>query len=167
MRPISAAASIMRHSIGALGEAMLVAAIIAALAFALAPVYAPADFLAGTGEAAAGKGGGKPSGGGGTLSLVMLDGGDNSANHGERASFNVSTTATDRPFVGVRCYQGANFVLDGYTGYFPTYMFDPWVTLDSLYWADGVDANCTARLFHYDKRGNQKVLATLDFTAAP
>ena len=115
---------------------------------------------------------GKGGGGGKTtspssLSLVLLDSTDGMAHHGQRVGFDVSTTATDRPFVGVRCWQGANWVLDGYTGYFETYMFEPWVTLDSPYWADGVDATCTARLFYYDRKGNQKVLATLDFPAQP
>jgi hypothetical protein len=102
-----------------------------------------------------------------TLSLVMLDGTDATANRGERAAFNVSTTATTRPFVGVRCYQGGNFVLDGYTGYFDGYLYDPWVTLDSPYWDPQASADCTARLFYYDRRGNQKVIATLGFVAQP
>ncbi|HVL53581.1 MAG TPA: hypothetical protein VM344_04920 [Vitreimonas sp.] len=167
MRAVSTAASVVRHSLGAVGEALLIAAIIAALLLALAPVYKPADFLAGTGSAQAAKGG---NGGGGktstsSLSLVLLDSTDGFAHHTQRVAFDVSTTATDRPFVGVRCWQGTDWVLDAYTGYFESYMFDPWVTLDSDYWTPGVDATCTARLFYYDKRGNQKVLATLDFPA--
>lgn len=126
--------------------------------------------LAGTTLAAAGGrgdggGGGKPAGG--TIEHYLLDGGDAVAHHTERVAFNVTTAATDRPFVGVRCWQGATWVLDGYTGYFPTYMFEPWVTLDSSYWTPDQAANCTARLFYYDKRGNQKVLATVDFAALP
>lgn len=120
------------------------------------------------GTALAGKGNpGKPGTAAGTINLVMLDGEDATPNYGERVAFDVSTTATDRPFVGVRCYQGATFVMDGYTGYFPTYMFDPWVTLGSPYWDPAVPADCTARLFLYDKRGNQKVLATATFQAQP
>ena len=181
MRVVSALASTTRHSVGAVAEALLVAAIIAALLLAFAPVYQPADFLAGTESAQAakggngggakggdGKGGGKPSGGGsGTIALALLDGGDSVANYRERAAFDVSTTATDRPFVGLRCFQGANFVLDGYVGYFDDYMFDPWITLGSPYWQPDVAANCTARLFWYDSRGNQNVVATLDFVVLP
>lgn len=122
--------------------------------------------IAGTTLAAAGGGGGgKPSGG--TIQHYLLDGADAVANHTERVAFTVTTTATDRPFVGVRCWQGTAWVLDGYTGYFPTYMFEPWVTLDSSYWTPDQPASCTARLFYYDKRGNQKVLATVDFAALP
>ena len=109
---------------------------------------------------------GKPAaGGGGTLRLVLMDGATQAAHDG-RVTFEVSTTATDRPFVGLRCWQGSNWVSDGYVGYFPGAMFDPWFTLDSPYWADGVAASCTARLFYYDRRGNQKVLATMSFPVA-
>lgn len=122
--------------------------------------------VAGTTLAAKGGngGGGRQSG---TIALVVLDGADGTANHGERVGFDVATTATDRPFVGVRCWQGSQWVLDGYTGYFDSYMFDPWVTLDSPYWTSGAPADCSARLFSYDKRGNQKILATVDFVAQP
>lgn len=119
----------------------------------------------GGGNGGGGKGGGKASDA--TITLYVLDGTDALANHTERVAFNVSTSATDRPFVGVRCWQGTTWVLDAYTGYFPSYMFEPWVTLDSSYWTHGQVADCTARLFYFDKRGNQKVLATVDFTALP
>ncbi len=116
-------------------------------------------------------GGGKPGAGGGgggssSFSLVLMDGATQAAHDG-RVTFNVSTTATDRPFVGLRCWQGTNFVYDGYVGYFPGAMFDPWFTLDSPYWADGVQTSCTARLFYYDRRGNQNVLLEQSFPVAP
>jgi len=122
--------------------------------------------IAGTALAApgGGKGGGKAPAG--SLSLVLLDGSDTVANYRERAAFDVVTSAS-RPFVGLRCWQNGGIVLDGYTGYFDGYMFDPWVTLGSPYWDASASADCTARLFTYDKRGNQKVIATLDFTAWP
>jgi hypothetical protein len=174
MQALTTAASGVRHALMAVTEALLIAAIIALLAFMLAPISSEANQLAGTGDAVAAKGGNtnKGSGGGGktsgaTISLVVLDGTDDVANHRERVAFDVSTTATDRPFVGLRCYQGANFVLDGYTGYFDEYLYDPWITLGSPYWDPAVAADCTARLFYFDKRGNQKVLATLEFGAYP
>lgn len=142
------------HSLQAVAEAGLLATLVVGL-IAL-PAFA----------ARGGNGGGKPAGGG-TLSLVLLDGTDAVANYMERVAFDVSTTATDRPFVGVRCWQAESFVMDAYTGYFEDYMFDPWVTLGSTYWDPNAPANCTARLFYYDKRGSQKVLATLDFPALP
>ena len=79
-------------------------------------------------------------------------------------TFEVSTTATDRPYVGVRCWQGSAWVYDGYVGYFPEYMYpEDWFVLDSPYWTPGTPATCTARLFYYDRRGNQKILTTHDF----
>jgi hypothetical protein len=165
MRAVSTAASVARHSVGAAGEAFLIAAILAALLFALSPVFKPAGLLAGAGTAAAAKPGAAQSGS--SLRLIPLDSTDGFAHHTQRVAFDVTTSATDRPFVGVRCWQGSNWVLDAYTGYFATYMFDRWVTLDSPYWTPGADATCTARLFYYDKRGNQKVVATLNFPALP
>jgi hypothetical protein len=118
--------------------------------------------------AIAAKGGGdkgKP-GAGSSFSLVLMDGATEAAHNG-RITFDVSTTATDVPEVGLRCYQGSNWVFDGYVGYFPSYMFDPWFTLDSGYWADGVAAICNARLFYFDGRGREIVLQTMTFPVAP
>lgn len=144
-----------RRLLGAAAEASL----ITLLTFGL---------IAGTTFAAkGGSGGGGKADRGGSIAIVVLDGADATANHTERVGFEVSTTVSDRPFVGVRCWQASEWVLDGYTGYFDTYMFDPWVTLDSPYWEPGAAADCSARLFYYDKRGNQKVLASIDFTAQP
>ena len=139
---------------------------IALIAAVAALVLAPA------GLAGKGGGGGKPPGGGGggggssSFSLVLMDGATQAAHNG-RVTFNVSTTATDRPFVGLRCWQGTNWVYDGYVGYFPGAMFDLWFLLDSESWADGAPASCTARLFYYDRRGNQNVLMQQSFPVAP
>ena len=53
MRATRTVASVARHSLGTGLEAILVAAIIFALLLALAPIYRPAAFLAGTGQALA------------------------------------------------------------------------------------------------------------------
>jgi hypothetical protein len=132
------------------------------LSFALIPVIV-ALVLALVPTAFAGKPGG---GGSSSLSLVLMDGATQAAHNG-RITFNVSTTATDRPFVGLRCWQGTTWIYDAYVGYFPDAMFDPWFTLGSASWADGIAANCTARLFYYDRRGNQKLLTTMSFPVAP
>jgi hypothetical protein len=117
--------------------------------------------------AAKGGGGGKPSGGSSSsFSLVLMDGATQAAHYG-RITFNVSTTATATPQVGLRCYQGSNWVYDAYVGYFPGYMFDQWFTLTSNYWVDGVPATCDARLFYNDSRGRQVVLKTMSFPVAP
>ena len=46
-------------------------------------------------------------------------------------------------------------------------MFDQWLMLDSPYWVTGQNASCEARLFHFDKRGREKVLNTHDFIVLP
>ena len=128
----------------------------------LALAIAPAALAARGG----GGGGGKPSGATSTFTLVLMDGATQAAHNG-RITFDVSTTATDVPEVGLRCYQGSNWVFDAYVGYYPSYLFNPWFTLDSNYWADGVAATCNARLFHYDRRGRELVLKTMSFPVAP
>ena len=120
--------------------------------------------------ALAGKGGGKPGGGSASsnasLSLVLLDSTDGIAHMGQRVTFNVSTSVAS-PMVGVRCYQGSNWVYDAYVGFFDGYLFDPWVTLKSNYWVAGLSASCNARLFYNDNRGRENVLATMTFPVAP
>jgi hypothetical protein len=119
--------------------------------------------------ALAGKGS-KPTGGsGGSSTLtgpVMVNDvdGNGAVSHGDWINFNVSTTATGTPTVGLRCYQNGNFVLDGYVGYYPSWMFTPYFILDSSYWQSGVAADCTARLFYNNRRGQEVVLSTLTFT---
>lgn len=130
----------------------------------LVTVVTMAPALAGGGKSGE-RGGGKKLGG--TLELVVLESGDGVANHYDRVTFDVSTSATDRPFVGVRCWQGSEWVYDGYVGMFDEYLFDPWLTLDSPYWTEGSSADCEARLFHYDNRGREKILNTLAFPVWP
>lgn len=113
----------------------------------------------------------KPSGGSsstltGPVMYTDLNG-NGVANHGDSITFNVSTTATSTPEVGLRCYQGSAWVLDGYVGYYPSYAFNPYFTLDSSYWDSSQSASCTARLFYYDSRSREHVLATLSFDVAP
>lgn len=163
--PVSA----VRNSAATVAEALLAAAIMTALVFFLAPVSQQADLLAGTGDVAAAKGG---NGGGGrtagaTVAVVVLSGSDTVANHTERITFSVDTTATDRPFVELWCWQGTTGVFNNQIGIFDTYLWDPWLTLDSTYWTDGVEATCTARTYYFDKRGNQKNLSTIEVIVAP
>lgn len=118
--------------------------------------------------AAKGGGGGKPTGStSATMRLVPLDSTDGVVHHKQRITFEVQQTATDRPFVGVRCWQGADWVFDGYIGLFADTSDDQWEIMDSPYWQAGRDAACTARLFWYDRRGNENVLATMQFAVAP
>jgi hypothetical protein len=95
-----------------------------------------------------------------------MDGATQPAHYG-RITFDVETTATDVPEVGLRCYQGSNFVFDAYVGYHENYLFDPWFTLQSNYWVDGLAATCNARLFYWDRRGREVLLKTMSFSVAP
>jgi hypothetical protein len=133
----------------------------------LASIVAFIVVLALAPTAVAGKGG-KPGGGSDSSSfrLVLMDGATQAAHNG-RITFDVSTTETAAPFVGLRCYQGSNWIFDAYVGYFPGYLFDPWFTLDSNYWADDVAATCDARLFYFDRRGREIVLGMMSFPVAP
>lgn len=117
-------------------------------------------------------GGGGKTGGTSTLTgpVMVTDlNSDGLPNKGDTVDFNVSTTATALPQVGLRCYQGTNFVFDGYKSYWATAdpAFTQPFTLTSGYWLDGQSAVCHARLFYNDKRGNQVILATLDFNVNP
>jgi hypothetical protein len=140
-----------RRLVGAAAEALLITALIFGL-------------IAGTTLAARGGGKVRTSG---TLTPSVLDGADNVPNYGERLTFLVETTATDRPFVGLKCWQGTTGVYNSSIGIFPTYLFDPWFNLDSAYWVSGLEARCTATLYYYDRRGNQRVLNTTEVVVAP
>jgi hypothetical protein len=116
---------------------LAVAAAVAALCLA----------LAGTALAAkgGGRGGGKPQPGTGTISLVLLDSTDGLAHWGQRVTFNVSTTATNQPWVNLRCYQNGALVSEGWEGFFAGSLDDGIFGLYSPQWTGG-DADCTARL---------------------
>ena len=138
------------HALLALAEAGLISLLVVAL-------------VAGTAFAA--KGGGRT---GGTLALaIVTDGNGNGLpNYGDVVTFSGSTTASDKPMVGLRCWQGSTWVFDGYVA-----LFDSWLsknlTLVSTNWDESADADCTARLFYYDNRSRERVLTTMGFGVAP
>lgn len=80
---------------------------------------------------------------------------------GGQITFDVSTTETDRPFVNVRCHQGAAFVYDGWHGFFDAYVPEATYTLSSLSWTGG-GADCVARLVAW-RNGRERVLTTSSF----
>jgi len=155
----SRAPDIARRLLGTTAEAGLITALIFGL-------------MAGSAFAAKNGGGSKPQGGGGSSTLtgpVMVhDWNSNGApNYNDDITFNVSTTATTRPEVGLRCWQGTNWVDDAYVSYFDSWLSAPYFTLNSTKWDATLAASCTARLFYYNKRGQENVLATLSFEVAP
>ena len=116
--------------------------------------------------------GGKGGGGRGTLSLVVLSDPALTVvtepvtpvapHYGDDITFEVSTTATDQPFVNVRCYQGDAFVYDGWAGFYQGAWGGQTFTLSSMYWTGG-EADCTARLVMWGSNGRERTLSTMDF----
>jgi hypothetical protein len=109
------------------------------------------------------KGGGKPSGGSATISLVLVNSPDSVPNWGEQVRFNVSAAATTEPHVDLDCAQGGARVYFAQTGYYDGYPW-PWTqtfTLRSGAWSGGA-ADCTAKLYWFN--GSKTVTgATLAF----
>jgi len=118
------------------------------------------------GPASAAKGSGSTSSSS-TLSLVVLNSSDGLPHWNGQVTFNVSTTATDQPFVQLDCYQGTAHVYWASAGFFDSY---PWqwardFTLRSDYWTGGA-ASCTAKLYYVTSNGRSRTLATLGFDVA-
>jgi hypothetical protein len=135
------------------------AAQIAALVLALALV--PAAL------AAKGGGGGKPGGGTTTGSssisapVMVTDQGTLGLSHGDTITFNVSTTATDEPFVNLQCFKNGALVLNGSAGFFAWSMNAPYYdfTLNAGMWPSGA-ADCTAYLQMSTRRGWSRLAST-------
>jgi hypothetical protein len=141
-----------RRFLGAAAEALLITALIFGV-------------IAGTTLAAKGGNGGKP-GGSSSLSLVMVDPADTQANHGDVVTFDVSTTATDKPYVNLRCYQVGTIVYDYWAGFYDGAWFGQDFTLASAYWQSG-GADCVARLAYWARNGRERTVAQMDFFVAP
>jgi hypothetical protein len=113
---------------------------------------------------AGGKGGtrGKPGGGGtSSLSLVLVNSTDGLPHHGQDVTFNVSTTATDRPFVSLNCYQDGVWVYAASRGFFPDYPWSQNFTLSNDWFTS--EGDCSARLYMMKDGSRSTTLATLDF----
>ena len=149
--------SVLKHSAQALAEGSLIALLVVGL-------------MAGSVFAApGGNGGGKGArSSSGSLALIMVNDANANGlpNYMDGVTFDVSSTSTQNLIVGVRCWQGANFVYDGYVGYFEGAWFARYFTLGSMYWNAAQDATCTARLFYYSNRGTERILGTKDFGVA-
>jgi hypothetical protein len=143
--------ALLSHVALALAEAGLIALLVVGL-------------IAGTAFAA--KGGGHGSGhtttGSGSINLVLMNG-DLEAHFGAQVTFDISTTATDSPFVHLTCYQAGSLVLEGWQGFFPTALGDEWFYLGPTPAWQGGAADCAANLEKYGKRGSWSVLASANF----
>jgi hypothetical protein len=105
---------------------------------------------------------GPPASSSSSLRLVLMNSTDGFAHWGQSVTFNVSTTATSRPFVGLNCYQNGAWVYTSSVGYYPGYPWDQFFTLMSGNWTTGA-ADCTATLYAVNSRGRQSNLASLSF----
>lgn len=138
-----------RRFLGAAAEATLVTALIFGLI---------------AGSTLAAKGGNARGSDSSSLALVLLDSTDGVAHHGQRVTFDVSSTA-DKPYVNVRCYQDGAFVYDAWAGFYAGAWFGQEFTLSSMSWVSG-QADCTARLVVWGKNGRERTLGTLGFHVA-
>jgi hypothetical protein len=131
-------------------------AAIAVLILAVAPTA-----FAGKGGGGGGKRGGGSTGSG-SLSLVLLNSTDNLPHEGQDVTFNISTTATDRPFVTLNCSVGGTWVYSANVGYFADYPWPQRFTLSNGWWTSG-PADCTATLYMSKDGTKSTTLATLSF----
>jgi hypothetical protein len=116
----------------------------------------------------AGKGGrqNSPSDSGSSLAVRMVDPSDTVANHGDQVTFDVSTTATDKPWVRLDCYQGGTWVSTTTHGFFDAYPWAPNYTLASGGWTSGA-GDCNATLYRVTSNGRTRTLATMSFHVEP
>lgn len=113
------------------------------------------------------KGGQHTQNAGDSLSLVLLDSTDGVAHWGQRVTFDVSSTTTDKPFVRVDCYQDGQLVYSSNAGFYESYPW-PWdrtFTLKTSGWTGG-PSDCTATLYYWDGRHFRNLTAIAFAVAA-
>ena len=112
----------------------------------------------------AGKPGGATSAAQLALRMVTDQNADGKPNFNDQITFAVSTTATDKPYVNVVCYQGGTYVYGAWVGFYPGAWFGQTFDLSSDLWQGGA-ADCVARLVMWTRNGSQKTLGTMAFRA--
>jgi hypothetical protein len=125
------------------------------LALALVPAA-----LAGKGKPGTGSTGSTSS----SLAVAMVvdQNGNSAPNWNDQITFNVSTTATVKPWVKLNCYQSGVWVSTSTAGFFPEYPWGANFTLSSGGWTSGA-GDCTATLYMVTSNGRTKTLASLSF----
>jgi hypothetical protein len=87
-------------------------------------------------------------------------------NYGDTVTFNVATTATDRPYVLLNCYQDGAWVYAAQAGFWASYPWGQNFVLSASSWTGG-SASCTARLGVLSADGARfRELATTSFDVA-
>jgi len=108
-----------------------------------------------------------------SISLVVMSGSSSlagasssSAHHGDEVTFAVSSSATDKPYVLLNCYQGTTWVYSGQAGFYPSFPSYPnslLFRLSSSVWPGG-SADCTARMGSLNPDGTRfRELASTSF----
>jgi len=144
--------SVFTHSAQVIAEGALLSLLVVGL-------------MAGTTFAAKGGGHAGTTTGGGTITLAPLVKDLNAngvANRGDTVTFNVSTTATDEPFVNLQCFQNGVRVLNGTAGFFAWAMNAPYYDFDlnTGTWPSGTAADCTAYLEKSTTKGWSRLAST-------
>lgn len=81
--------------------------------------------------------------------------------YGDTVEFTVATTATEQPYVNLKCQQGSELVNDSWRSYFGAGLADLRFALSTPTWTGGA-ADCTASLTMWFN-GRNRVLATTSF----
>ena len=137
-----------------------IAFVAAFLVLALALV--PAAFAGKGGKPGGGGGGTTTSGSGLAVAMVVDQNGNGAPNWNDQITFDVSTTATTKPWVKLNCYQNGLWVSTSTAGFFPAYAWAPNFTLASGGWTSGA-SDCTATLYMVTSNGRSRNLASLSF----
>jgi hypothetical protein len=80
---------------------------------------------------------------------------------GDQVTFDIATTETASPYVGLKCFQSGATVGEAWEGFFDGALGDRTFTLASPLWTSGA-ADCTASLGSY-VNGRWKTLAATSF----
>lgn len=146
--------------------AVLLVLSLAVVALALVPAAGLAAKGGNGGNATHGGGGGGGGAGSTTSTLtgpvMVTDTGTAGLSQGDTVTFDVSTTATDKPYVLLNCYVSGTWVSTTTAGFFPESPWAPNFTLASSGWTSGA-GNCTATLYMVNSHGKTQNLASLSF----
>ena len=81
---------------------------------------------------------------------------------GDNVTFQVSSDATDRPYVVLNCYQSGTWVYAASAGFYAAYRGSTTFGLETTSWTAGA-ADCTARLGSLSNSGRFTELASMSF----
>jgi hypothetical protein len=87
----------------------------------------------------------KPAHSTSSIGLVLLNSADGLPHYGEQVTFRVSTSATDRPYVLLNCYQNGVWLYAAQAGFYAAYPYSQVFVLASTAWTGGA-ADCKATL---------------------